>query len=162
MLKVVSNSSPLIHLAKIDQLNLLKHFFSKILVPEAVYKECIVEGKYKKDSKKIEKANWIKIAKIRDKNLKNSFMMVLDEGEAEVITLAIEESAELVLLDDYEAREVARNYGLNIAGVIGILIKAKYEKKIPSLKDELEKLKKTGFWLSDNLYTKILREVSEL
>ena len=131
-------------------------------MPEAVYKECIVEGKYKKDSKKIEKANWIKIAKIRDKNLKNSFMMVLDEGEAEVITLAIEESAELVLLDDYEAREVARNYGLNIAGVIGILIKAKYEKKIPSLKDELEKLKKTGFWLSDNLYTKILREVSEL
>jgi len=162
LLKVVSNSSPLIHLAKIDQLNLLKHFFGEILVPEAVYKECIVEGKYKKDSKKIEKADWIEITKIRDENLKNSFMMVLDEGEAEVITLAIEESAELVLLDDYEAREVARNYGLNITGVIGILIKAKYEKKIVSLKDELEKLRKTGFWLSDNLYTKILREVSEL
>lgn len=88
--------------------------------------------------------------------------MVLDESGAEAIVLALEGSANLILLDDYEAEEVARNYGLNITGIVGILIRAKYEEKIASLKDVLEKLKETGFWLSDDLYTKILREGGEL
>ena len=158
MLKVVSNSSPLIHLAKIGHLDLLKYFFDKIIVSEVVYKECVIEGKGREDAKKIEKAEWIKVAKIRDENLKRALMMVLDEGEAEAIVLALEESADLILLDDYEAREVSRNYELTITGVIGILIRAKEEGKIGSLKEEVEKLKETGFWIRGDLYTKILRE----
>lgn len=162
MLKVVSNSSPLIHLAKIGHLDLLKYFFDKIIVSEVVYNECVIEGKGREDAKKIEKAEWIKVTKIKDENLKKALMMVLDEGEAEAIVLALEESADLILLDDYEAREVARNYELTITGVIGILIRAKEEGKIGGLKEELKKLKETGFWLSDDLYTKILRGSSEL
>ncbi|NQE06455.1 hypothetical protein C5S32_11350 [ANME-1 cluster archaeon GoMg1] len=159
MPKVVSNSSPLIHLAKIGHLDLLKYFFGEIIVPEVVYKECVIEGKGREDAKKIEKAEWINVAKIKNENLKRALMMVLDEGEAEAIVLALEESADLILLDDYEAREVARNYELTITGVIGgILIMAKEEGKIGSLKEELEKLKETGFWISGDLYTKILRE----
>ncbi|MBA7550535.1 hypothetical protein ES705_43052 [subsurface metagenome] len=158
MPKVVSNSSPLIHLAKIGQLNLLKYFFNEIIVPEAVRKECVIEGMGREDAKKIEKVDWIKVAKIGDENLKKALMMVLDEGEAEAITLALEESADLILLDESEAREVARNYGLNITGVIGVLIRAKDEGKIASLGETLEKLKETGFWITDDLYTRILRE----
>jgi predicted nucleic acid-binding protein len=159
--KVVSNSSPLIYLAKIGELNLLKQFFKEIIVPEAVYKECVIEGKNREDAKKIKKAEWIKVVKIKNTNLKKALMMVLDEGEAEAITLALEESADLILLDDYEAREVARNYGLGITGTIGVLIRANFEGKIGSLEEELEKLKETGFWLSEDLYTKILRELGE-
>jgi len=162
LLKVVSNSSPLIHLAKIGHLDLLKYFFDEIIVPEAVYNECVIEGKDKEDAKKIDKADWIKVAIITDKNLKKALTMVLDGGEAEAIVLALEESADLILLDDYEAREVARNCGLNITGIVGILIRAKYKGKIASLKDMLEKLKETGFRLSENLYTKTLREGGEL
>ena len=47
---IVSNSTPLIHLAKIERLNLLKEFFEEILIPEAVYQECVVEGKDSKDA----------------------------------------------------------------------------------------------------------------
>ena len=54
--------------------------------------------------------------------------------------------------NDYDAREVARNYGLNISGVIGILIRAKDEGKIDSLEDVLEKLKETGFWISGDIH----------
>lgn len=161
MPKVVSNSSPLIHLAKIGHLDLLKYFFGEILVSNVVYKECVIEGKGREDAKKIEKAEWIKVAKMRDENLKKALMMVLDEGEAEAIALALEESADLILLDDYEAREIARNYRLRITGTIGILIRARYSGKIDSVKEELEKLKETGFWLSEDLYTKILREERE-
>ena len=63
------------------------------------------------------------------------------------------QSADLNLLDDYEAREFARTYGLSITGTVGILMKAKNEGKIASLEEELEKLRESGFWLSNKLYT---------
>lgn len=85
MQKVVSNSSPLIHLAKIGKLDLLRSFFSEVLVPEAVYKECVVEGKGKDDATKISKAKWIRVRKIKDEKLKRALMVELDEGEAEAI-----------------------------------------------------------------------------
>jgi len=156
--KVISNSSPLIHLSMIGELTLLRYFFDEIIVPEAVYRECVIEGKNREDAKRIGKAKWIKVAKIKNTDLKKAFMMVLDEGEAEAITLALEKSADLILLDEYEAR----NYTLNVTGTIGVLIRAKYRGKIATLKDVLEKLKETGFWLNDDLYTKILKKEGEL
>lgn len=162
MQKVVCNSSPLIHLSKIGSLSLLKDFFKEIIVPEAVYRECVVEGENREDARKIAKVKWIKVLKIRDEKLKRAFMMELDEGESEVLVLALEESADLILLDDYEARRVARSFGLKITGTIGILIRAKLEGKVESLKDEIEKLMKTGFWLNKELYEKILRNMNEL
>lgn len=105
---------------------------------------------------------WIRVLKIRDEKLKRAFMMELDEGEAEAIVLALEESADLILLDDYEARKVVRSFGLNITGTVGILIRAKREGKVESLKDEIEKLMKTGFWLNRKLYERIIKEFGEL
>ncbi|WP_048090924.1 DUF3368 domain-containing protein [Geoglobus acetivorans] len=162
MQKVISNSSPLIHLSKISRLNLLKDFFNEVIVPEAVYKECVVEGGDRDDARKIAKAKWIRVLKIRDEKLKRAFMMGLDEGEAEAIVLALEESADLILLDDYEARRVARSFGLSVTGTVGILVRAKREGKVECLEDEIEKLMKTGFWLNRELYERILAESREL
>ncbi len=39
---LVSNPSPLIVLAKINRLYLLKEFYDNIYIPEAVYKECVL------------------------------------------------------------------------------------------------------------------------
>ena len=50
---------------------------------------------------------------------------------------------------------------MKVTGTVGVLLKAKFQGKITNLKEELEKLKKTGFWLSDDLYKKILEEVGE-
>jgi len=159
--KVVSNSSPLIHLAKIGKLILLEDLFNEIIVPEAVHKECVVEGRNRDDAVKISEAVWIKIQKIRDNKLKRALMMELDEGEAETIVLALEQSADLILLDDYDARKVARSFGLKVTGTIGILIKAKQEGKIRSLKKEINGLMKSGFWIDRELYKRILKESGE-
>ena len=159
MLKVVSNSSPLIHLAKIKKLDLLKEIFGKIFIPKAVYDECVVESF--KEANEIKKSEWIIVKKIKNEDLKKALSIYLDDGEAEAITLAIEEKADLILLDDYDAREVARKYGLHITGVIGILLKAKYMKKIRRVKPYLEKLRGTGFWINDDLFLKILKEIKE-
>ena len=159
LLKVVSNSSPLIHLAKIKKLDLLKDIFERISIPKAVYDECVVENF--KEANEIKESEWIIVKKIKNEDLKKALSIYLDDGEAEAITLAIEEKADLILLDDYDAREVARKYGLNITGVIGILLKAKYIKKIRRVKPYLEKLRKTGFWINDDLFSKILRGAKE-
>ncbi len=90
MLKVVSNSSPLIHLTKIGKLNLLKKFFKMVLIPEAVYIECIVEGKNREDANLIKNADWIKVEKIKDDNLVRLLYSELDRGESEAIVLALE------------------------------------------------------------------------
>lgn len=158
MLKVVCNSSPLIHLAKIKMLEILEKIFGEILVPEAVYRECVREGGEREDAKEIEKARWIRVVNIQDEELKRALNVILDEGESESIVLALEQSADLIVFDDYEAREFARTYGLNITGTLGILMKAKREGKITSLKEELERLRASGFWLSNDLYARVLQE----
>lgn len=158
MQKVVSDSSPLIHLAKIDRLSLLPTLFRNILVPEAVYQEC-VEGKGPPEGRKqIKQADWINILNIENKRLKKALLGTLDKGEAEAIVLALEESADLVLLDEYEAREVARDFDLDITGVIGILLKANAQGKIKRLEEKLQRLRETGFWISDELYKEILQK----
>jgi len=154
----VCNSSPLIHLAKIKMLEILENFFGEILVPEAVYSECVRGGGEREDAKEIEKARWIRVVNIQDEELKRALNVILDEGESESIVLALEQSADLILFDDYEAREFARTYGLNITGTLGILMKAKREGKIASLKEELERLRASGFWLSNDLYARVLQE----
>jgi predicted nucleic acid-binding protein len=86
----------------------------------------------------------------------------LDEGESEAIVLAIQERAEVVLLDDSLARMVARQLSLQVTGVVGVLIRAKREAKIVSLKQELERLRNEGgFWLSEHLVQRALQAVGE-
>lgn len=162
MQKVVSNSSILIHLAKIDRLYLLKKFYNKIIIPEAVYKECFIEGNNREDAVLIKKSKWIEVNKIKDTRLARLLYTDLDKGEAEVIVLSIEISADFTLLDDYEARQKARLYGLKITGTLGVLLKAKYKREIKSLKDEIIKLKQTGFRISEQLEYKILKEAGEI
>ena len=56
---VVTNSTPIISLAKIDKLHLLRDIFGKIYVPNAVYKEVVLKGKGRPGSKEIEEAEWV-------------------------------------------------------------------------------------------------------
>ena len=86
----------------------------------------------------------------------------MHKGEAEAIALAIERHTEVIFLDESEARRAAEIYGLRKTGVIGLLIRAKLERKVVSLREELDRLRKeAGFWISDELYPRVLHEVGE-
>ncbi|HDO22982.1 MAG TPA: DUF3368 domain-containing protein, partial [Nitrospirae bacterium] len=89
--------------------------------------------------------------KVKEQTLVKLLTVSLDTGESEVIALSIETGADLILLDDSEAREIARLYGFKITGTLGILLKAKKDGKINSLKTILMQLKETGFWIDDDL-----------
>lgn len=162
MQKVISNSSSIIHLAKIGKLQLLKEYFGTITVPEAVFKECVAEGKGRDEIEIIKNADWIKALPVNDRNLVKLLRAYIDDGEAEAITLSLEIGADLILIDETEAREKARLYGLKISGTIGILLRAKFDGKIDSLKENLIRLKETGFRISNELMTKALMEVNEI
>ena len=98
------NSSPLIHLARIGELELLRDLFEEVLVPEAVYRECVIEGRDRDDASKIKTASWIRITRIKNIELKKALNASLDEGESETIVLALQERADIILLDDYDVR----------------------------------------------------------
>ena len=153
---VISNSSPVIHLAKINKLNLLEKLYTKVIVPEKVYLECTETTQYHQEIQLISNSTWMTTLHIKDIRLFNLLYTEIDAGEAETLVLALEKDADLVLLDDMEARIKARSLGLNVTGTLGVLLKAKNHDLITSLYEEINKLEQTGFWISSDLKDKVL------
>ncbi|WP_446009810.1 DUF3368 domain-containing protein [Candidatus Electrothrix sp.] len=125
MKTVVSDSTVLIGLAKIDSLFLLKEMFQEIYLPEAVFREVTLDGWQKPGAEAVRNALWILRKQVSDRTQVHFLMTVLDEGEAEVLVLAKELEADLILLDEEKARKSAARAGFSIMGVVGILIAAK-------------------------------------
>jgi predicted nucleic acid-binding protein len=139
MQTVISNSTPIIHLAKIGRLDLLQQFFGTITVPQMVWKECTSPGERRPEIENILAADWIQVVKINDR-IVTLLRHDLDHGEAEAIALAMERKASLLLLDDSDAREKARLYRLTITGTVGLLLRAYREGMLVSLGKTLDEL----------------------
>lgn len=159
---VISDASPLISLAKIIHLQILKELFEKIYIPEAVYEEMVMKGKDKNGAREVRFANWIEKKEIRDKQtcLRLIREFSLGRGETEAIVLGKEMHADLVLLDEAKARDIAISLDLKVRGTLGILarwcfLQGKIE-KFSSLANEL-KAKKVRF--SKQIYEEIKRSL---
>jgi len=159
---IISNSSPLINLSAINQFNLLKSLYKEIIIPEAVWYEVVVKGKGQPGSQELRSADWIKVEKVKNIPLLKSLFQSLGKGEAEAISLAIENKAELVLLDEKIARDSAEHFGLNYIGIIGVLREAKAKGLIRKMEKSLNDLRKiAGFWISEKFYQEILKTEGE-
>jgi len=144
---------------------LLREFHREVLIPPAVLREVIEQGQGYPETPLIERAvqdGWLQQKPLQDENLASLLKLYLGAGEAEAIALAVQEQPDVLLLDDSEARLVARQMNLRVTGVVGVLIRAKQEKKIPSLKEALERLRsEAGFWLADHFVQRVLQVVGE-
>ena len=162
---VISDSSTLIHLSDIGRLGLLRELFGQITIPPAVWREVVEEGKGRAGAAEVEaarKSGWIVLLPPSNEPLSFSLKRDLDEGEAEVIALALEQRAGLILLDESDARNLASRYGLKKTGAIGVLMRARKEGKVASLRVELDRLRnQSGFWIEDGLYQQALDAVGE-
>lgn len=165
MALVVSDSSTIIHLARIDRLALLRELYDCITIPPAVWREVVEQGQGRAGAAEVVKAHqagWIEIVAPADESLVRLLGRDLGDGESEVITLAIEKQVGLILLDESEARRTAEIYNLPKTGIVGILIRAKRAGKIDSLRTELDRLREfAGFWIEDKLYHRALAAVGE-
>jgi len=159
---VVSNTSPVINLSAIGQLELLEKLFQQIIIPTAVYQEIAVDGTGQPGAIEVCTLPWVKSNKVNNSTLVKALQGELDSGEAEAIALAIENKADLLLLDERIGREVALRFGLQFIGVLGILILAKEKGYLLRVKPVVNELiVKAGFWISPALYDYVLNTAGE-
>ena len=125
--KIVTNSTPLIELSKINQLKLLREVYQSIYIPEEVYTEVVVNGIGKPGAVEVEEADWILRQPVINKDqvidLHNRIPIGL--GECGAIVLAQEIRTERLIIDDRVARRVAIAKGLPVIGTVGVLRVAK-------------------------------------
>ena len=159
---VVSNTSPIINLAIVGQLNLLQALYGKVVIPQAVYDEIVIEGARQAGAEEVDKLDWIEVKQVANRPMVTSLEADLDIGEAEAIVLAVELNADLLLIDERKGRAIAHRLGINHIGLLGILVKAKHDGLISAVGPVMDSLMtKAGFWLSDELYKHILQVAGE-
>jgi len=165
---IISNSSPLIYLAKLRKLTLLKILFKEIIVPSEVYEEVVTLGKAGSfsDAFGVEQAKnegWLVVENISLKKEIEAMAAEIDFGEAAVIALAKKRVAKLLLIDDASARTIAESFGFKVKGTLFVLLRA-YKKKI-IVKEEVKRLVgqliREGFRISQELYVQVLEEIDK-
>jgi predicted nucleic acid-binding protein len=143
---VISDTSTLILLHKIGQLNLLK----------AVYHELVTTPEVKEEFGET-LPQWIEIKNPSDKKYQTFLETQVDLGEASAIALATDYDDVLLLLDDLKARKLATSLNFKISGTLGVIHRAKQLGLINKVKPLIEKLLATNFRIADNIIKEILR-----
>jgi predicted nucleic acid-binding protein len=159
MRKVVSNTTPLISSLKIGHLHLLESLYSKVIIPQAVWQE-IEQGREWFYYIDLQTLPFIDIQSINNADAVN-YLTDLDRGEAEVIVLAREIEADLVIIDEEIGRSYARHFGLALTGTLGILLKAKQNGLVPEVRPLLEVLVSKGVWIDRHLLDHVLTLAGE-
>jgi hypothetical protein len=148
----VSNSSPLIGLARIGQLSLLEHLFATVRIPGAVRLEL---------GPAFSVPAWIVETPLTQPVGPRLLRGSLGPGEAEAVSLALEVPADWILLDDKAARRVAQSLGLPVIGTLGILLASKRRELLSAVHPCLEALRDSGFHIAPQLYERVLHDAGE-
>ncbi|MFM5983484.1 MAG: DUF3368 domain-containing protein [Sphaerospermopsis kisseleviana] len=156
---VVSNTSPLLNLAIIGQLDLLRQQFGKILIPKAVLEELRVEENLP-GSEHLQAAlvaGWLQVQEVDNPSVVQLLQRDLDRGESEAIALALSLKANWIILDERDGRKTAKNLGLQVIGILGVILRAAKNGQISSLSDVINQLQtQAGFRIAPNLLAQIL------
>jgi hypothetical protein len=158
---VVSNSTPLIYLAAIGRFDLLRALYGRLRIPCAVYEEVVIQGTGRWGAAETAGASWIDQHTVADQAKVTSLQIHLHGGESEVIVLAEELHADLVLMDETAARRELARRGIAFIGTVGVLMQAKQHGLITALKPDLDQLRTCGFHLTDRVYRACLAAVGE-
>jgi len=134
MAVVVADSSPLVYLARLGRLELLRLLYSEVLIPDAVWREVAVEGGDFTEGRALmaaASAGWIRVESCAPAAEEPS-LRGLDDGEREAITLAIRLRA-LLIIDEAAGRAAATKLGVTLTGTLGVLVQATRRKKIKKI-----------------------------
>lgn len=122
-MKVVSDASPLISLARIGHFGLLHNLYGTIVIPTEIYHEVVIAGAGLPGARQAAGANWIQVTAVSNPT---ALRVAVEEtglgtGEVSAVILAKELAADLLLVDEWKARRYAVAEGLSVKGCIGIL-----------------------------------------
>lgn len=145
---IVTDSTCLIGLERIGQLEILPVLFEPVLIPPEVQREFGLL------------LPWLTVETPTDHALVTALKMLVDNGEAEAIALAHQRGLRIIL-DDRRARSVGKRLGVSLIGTVGVLVRAKRSGVIPSLKAILQELEAHKFYIGATLKAEALRLVNE-
>jgi predicted nucleic acid-binding protein len=158
---VVTNTGPLIALAKIGQLTLLRKLFANVMIPPAVNRE--LSAKTGPETSHLDEAlgNYIIVTTKPEFPAEVQLATAqLGIGEQQAIALAYQQQA-LLIIDERLGREAARQLGVSLSGSVGFLILAKENDLIPAVRPLLDDFRRHGYWLSDELLVTATRLAGE-
>ena len=158
MRKVISNTTPLIALADIGCFDILQKIYEEIMIPAAVLEEV----KSEPAKTLVTNNDFIRVFPVADSQVKKMFSSRLHAGEIEVMLLAEEKQADLLIMDDNSAKKMAKFLGFNVTGTLGVLLKAKNKGYINEIQPFVDKLQDNGFYVSFQVKQYVLEEAKEL
>lgn len=153
---VVSDTSPICYLLLIDCIDVLKALYKVVVIPQAVADELNApESPLVVQNWIAQPPEWLQTQIIE--SLQTVELGKLDPGEQEAILLAEQLKADLVILDDKAARRIAKEPGLIVVGLLGILKDAD-ENGLLDLKLTFDRLREAGFWVAPSLLAQLLKD----
>ncbi len=158
---VVSNTGPIVALAKADHLSLLHLLYGEVLIPPAVHRELL--AKVGPEAQRIDDglAGFLRMTPISGLPEEVDRLTAgLGAGEQQAICLA-REGGSLLVIDDRAGRKAAGQLGISVTGVVGVLLKAKQDGEIPMVGPVLEIIRSQGYWLSDAVVATAIRLAGE-
>lgn len=156
---VVVNNTPLVALWTVSRVDLLRDLFEEVLIPPAVQAEFLaVDSDVRQRS--LEECPWIKVVPLQNPRRVLAYAG-LDRGEAEVLALAEEKEAGLVVMDERKGRRYAQRLGLPLTGTLGLLLLAKEEGLLDSVAALIDQLRVSGLYLSPVLIARTLELAGE-
>ncbi|MEQ9290453.1 MAG: DUF3368 domain-containing protein [Cyclobacteriaceae bacterium] len=147
---IISDTSCLILLDKIGQLDLLNKVYGKLVITHEILKEF-----------GLRLPNWVEVRRLTNKSVQTALEQTLDLGEASAIALAIENPSSLLIIDDLKARKMAKALNLRLTGTLGVIFKAKEIGVINKIGPVINQLIQEDFRISDNVVSEILRKSGE-
>ena len=158
--RIISNTSPLVYLHRIQALGLLRALGDETWIPRAVVEE-LAEGSGRGyDVPDPGQHDWLRIV---DPRVAPSEWLAFDlgRGELAVLALAVEHPGRTVLMDDRQGRRIAHTVGLNVRGTLGVLLEAKKRGLTARIEPFVNRLEGTGMWMSDALRDRVLALAGE-
>jgi len=157
---IVADSSALVALATCGSLWVLKELFNEVKVPQAVFDEVVVPNKPQAQTLRIyleDKVETVDLSQVILKNVNG-----IGQGELEAMALAMNLSANRLLIDDAKAKKVALLNQIKVIGSLGILLLAKQQNLLDELKPLLESINQSDIYISKRLVTKVLILAGEI
>lgn len=146
---VVSDTSPICYLVLIEAIDLLPQLYGQVIIPQAVCSELGASGAPPVLQEWINNPPaWLIVRSVEVVN--DESLSSLDYGERHAISIAEKLKADLIILDEREARKVAASKNLKVIGLLGVLYQAALGDLI-NLAESIKRLRKTNFRASSSL-----------
>ena len=136
----------------------MKDIYSSLITPRAVIEEVNAGGAISVQN--LASLDWIEVVP-NVAAAENRILFQLDYGERQVVLNALELKADLVLIDDRSARNIAEYLGLQVKGTFGVLVEAKRRGLILSFREAALKMKEQGIRFSEELINEIALNLNE-